>query len=112
MVVSLLAPAVFGMLASPALSQEQALLRDIATSLCTGQTGDGEPDQRKKSTHDCQHCILCSVASLGIAREHGPLTVRLLASLTNPHSVNHWRIPSAHPLAGQTGPPRGPPILV
>ena len=111
-VLALILPTVAQALPSPTLTPEQALLRDLATSICSqdGRNGGGNQDQHSPDKHDCKLCILCCAPSI-IAMVEGSnqFTVASVGTGQPDTPLHRWHVPVNHPLADETGPPRGPP---
>jgi hypothetical protein len=108
LVFAFIAPSLVQALPSPALTAEQALLRDIATSICAENRGE----QREHKDESCQHCILCTAPSLSAARLNAEPTSDLKVGTGDQDAIAaQWSTPQHHPLSRETGPPRGPPKL-
>jgi hypothetical protein len=109
MMFAFILPSLVQALPSPSLTPEQALLKDITTSICSKANGNEKRDQDDRS---CQHCILCAAPSFGLARlDGGPPTVLAINNSSVADAETLWFAPNSHPHARETGPPRGPPLL-
>jgi hypothetical protein len=111
LVFAFLLPTLVQALPSPELSPEQALLRDIATSVCSEVSGKSD-GKRQHDDQNCQHCILCSAPSISLARlDAAPASDLSADAHSGARAGPSWSAPRLHPLSRETGPPRGPPRL-
>lgn len=107
MVFVLLAPSLASAFASPVLTDEQLLLRDVAASRCAGNADDQGGKGQGEAV--CQHCILCrSIVAINLPAPEPLLPSSLPVPATIAAKLD-WHIPAIHPHSGQTGPPRAPP---
>jgi hypothetical protein len=106
--LGILLPSVAPAFASPALTPEQGLARDIALSLCSEGSGSAPSDKRHGK--DCDLCVLCrSLAAASLPSTHGLVALESAPSDVAMHFHAAWRVPAVHPLDSATGPPRAPP---
>jgi hypothetical protein len=111
LVFGILLPSLVQALPRPALTPEQELLQDIATTICS-ETINGNRDSRDHDNRACKHCILCSVSSFAVARlDSNQSSAASLYNLSPDSLSASWSVPRLHPLSRETGPPRGPPTL-
>lgn len=108
LIAVLLLPAFLVLIPRPALSPEQALLRDLKISLCSpSKTTDQVPNER----HDagCQLCLVGCYASLAIIGKESNASLFLMAHAGAQQVLGEYRVPIKHPHSGRIASPRGPP---
>jgi hypothetical protein len=112
LIFAVLLPSLVQALPKPTLTPEQELLRDIATSICSGSGNKEDGDRKGHDDQDCQHCILCAVSSFALAGLDSNSSSGLQLGAV-PASIfgERWSAPRLHPLSRETGPPRAPPLI-
>ncbi|MEO6607385.1 MAG: DUF2946 family protein [Aestuariivirga sp.] len=110
LLMAILAPLFLGLLPTPAVSAEQQLLADIASSYCAQNGEHQQPGDHNQSTEHHECCILCASSVHALAgADATPIIEETLQRLKQPEQQAALQITPKGAPALEWASPRGPP---